>query len=123
MAQQTFFEGPVDRTPYGSCVGLATVVLIVFCMGVYGLWKAADYLKQHQFQLPTFHSSSANTNVLQAVQSAATTKVQHAAASAEASAETSAGNAAKAQVQAQATKEQQQVQASASTQLNNYLSP
>ena len=42
----TFFEKPVDRTPYGACWGLGVVIVLIFGWGAYFLWHLGTLARQ-----------------------------------------------------------------------------
>jgi ABC-type transport system involved in cytochrome bd biosynthesis fused ATPase/permease subunit len=58
--KKTFYEQPVDRTPYGACAGVATSVVVLFGLGAWGIWHLATIVKHSSLSLslPAIHSQS-----------------------------------------------------------------
>jgi hypothetical protein len=97
----------IDRTPYGACVGVAAVVLVLFFLAIAGLWKAAGWTKRHglSFDFNSSAASSASTaasdaakQALDTAKQAAGDQVKQAADEAVQSAADSAKQAAQDQV-------------------------
>jgi hypothetical protein len=53
---ETFFENTVDRTNYSGCSKVAIIVVLTFCIGIYGLVSLASWNKRHDW-LSYFHFS------------------------------------------------------------------
>lgn len=70
MAQkESFFTGPIDKTPYSGCAWVAVTVTVCFLVAVTCLWHLSGFLKSHnllQFSLPNLPSS--NSNLIEQVQ-------------------------------------------------------
>ena len=45
--KETFYQRPIDRTPYQACIWLALILVIAFILGFVLFWKAASYVKRH----------------------------------------------------------------------------
>lgn len=86
--QETFYQRPLDRTPYGACVWVGIVLAVLLTASVIGLWKAASYFKHNvriekNAELPKLDTDRTLNDIQQQVQNQIDQKQNQAAEAAE----------------------------------------
>lgn len=73
-SRETFFNNPIDRTPYGSCIWLAIVIAAVLISGSWLAWKLGKPIREHKgfnVSLPALKGEKKDANsVIEQVQNA-----------------------------------------------------
>jgi hypothetical protein len=86
--EPTFYEQPVDRTPYGAFAWIVVLSLAILFVGSYGLWKFGGWAKYRNFALSSQHTGATDaylekgSSVLDQASNAATKAANDAAANA-----------------------------------------
>lgn len=50
---QTFYEQPVDTTPYSAFIWVIAITLVVFAMASWGVWRLGSWAKAKSFAYST----------------------------------------------------------------------
>ncbi|HSI20777.1 MAG TPA: hypothetical protein VLA04_03695 [Verrucomicrobiae bacterium] len=90
--EQTFYDQPVDQTPYGAFVWVVTLALVFTGVSGYGLWKLGSWVKSKRFLQET-RNVGATDALLNKVKQEGASAVDQAKAAAEDAANASANEA------------------------------
>jgi hypothetical protein len=53
--EQTFYEQPVDSTPYSAFIWVIGIAIVVFALASWGVWKLGSWAKAKSFAYSTNH--------------------------------------------------------------------
>lgn len=125
-AKQRFFKTEIDRTPYGSCVLVAFLVISIFVLGCVLLWRGGGAMQRKfwphwsqqvesgvsipdPFQAAQTQLNQFKSDKTEQIQDAASNQLESAASAAASAAVDAAKDAAKDAVQQEAKTEAEQL--------------
>lgn len=95
---ETFYQQPIDRTPYSAFVWVIGMAIIITALLGYGVWRAGSWAKSKRF-LEASNQTGATDALLNQVQQAGSSALDQAKTAAEQSASKAANDAAAAATQ------------------------